>query len=126
MPNKPITFRRWQVFAAFVILTVSFVIMGVILRDLSRQNEEIIMQNKKQVQRQIQLIQRSRIESCQTTFRIIRDLIDLNTNELRDRQGNLTLRQAEILSKYYQRLNPKRCVTIVQPPKVTKPKPKEK
>jgi len=78
MPTKTVTLRRWQVVGAFVILTLSFVGMGIWMNanwdktnDLVHKTAKLTISNKHQIQelkRQKRQIQEARVHSCKTTY----------------------------------------------------------
>lgn len=120
MPHKKVQLERKDIALAFAILTFAFVIMGVFLvqtiqdtNDALHQTRALAIQNK----RNVKVIQRSRIESCQRTYNIFQDIISLSVSDRkREQGGTLSKKQRAALAKYLARLSPKQCYKLVVPP----------
>lgn len=119
MPTKVVTFRRWEIAVAFVVLTIAFTVMGVIL---SNQNDTLKKQNKillhhtntlnQQVKRQsnsIKLIQTSRIEACEQNYKDIQGVINLFIEEEKAEKGGKLSKGITLLVLRYYRSHPKDC-----------------
>lgn len=125
MPNKIVTFRRWEVIAAFVALAIAFSVMGVLLNNqnesIKKQNKAIIQQNviiKHQIKRNskaITLIQRSRIEACEQNYKDIQGVINLFIEEEKSEQGGKLPRSATLTVLRYYRNHPKDCSFLTSP-----------
>jgi flagellar hook-basal body complex protein FliE len=80
MPQRIIQLRRWQVGGAFVVLILSFFVMGIFLKDDSNNNHRAIIQLK-QAQAKINETQK---RLNQTQHRLIHDKASIHALEVTD------------------------------------------
>lgn len=104
MPNKVVTFRRWEVIVAFVVLTISFTVMGVILHKEINRNTNAI-----------KLIQASRVEACQQNYKDIRDVLTLFLLDNRqDKSSSITKEFKLLIKHHFDQLDPDKCYRIIK------------
>lgn len=112
VPTKIVTFRRWEIAVAFVVLSVAFTVMGILLNNqnskLQRHNVILHQQIKKNT-KAIKLIQASRVEACKQNYKDVQGIISLFIQEQRDENHGKLPREDTLTILRYYRTHPMDC-----------------